>query len=246
MRRGMNTLYRKAAARLPQLPLIAGALVFLPVWTLNYREGWLLLAVFFACAIAITWDLATRVPSLLERRLKAGPGDEREPVQKVAVRVANSGAFLAFAAIPVLSAVDHRMGWSQAPASIVLLGDALIVIAYIGCYFVLKANTYSAATIQVSEGQTLVSTGPYAFVRHPMYSWGLVVIWAFRWRSARCGAHPPPGPQRQSTCARSLFFWPGHGGSGGRPRAARTGANERRWIGEAPSLSSAARCSRTG
>jgi protein-S-isoprenylcysteine O-methyltransferase Ste14 len=168
----MDKLYRKAAGKLLQLPLIVGALVFLPARTVDYWQGWLFLAVFFACSAAITWDLAKRDPALLERRMKAGPGAEREPVQKVAVLV----AFLCFAAIPVLSAVDHRLGWSLVPTPVVLLGNALIVAAYIGCYFVFRANTYGAATIQIAEDQRVVSTGPYAVVRHPMYSWGLVMM----------------------------------------------------------------------
>jgi protein-S-isoprenylcysteine O-methyltransferase Ste14 len=170
--RSMDKLYRKAAGKLLQLPLIVGALVFLPARTLDYWQGWLFLAVLFIGSAAITWDLAMRDPALLERRLKAGPGAERESGQKVAVLV----AFLSLAAMPVLSAVDHRLGWSHVPAWAALLGNGLIAVAYAGCYFVLKTNTYSAATIQVIEGQTVVSTGPYAAVRHPMYSCGLLVM----------------------------------------------------------------------
>jgi protein-S-isoprenylcysteine O-methyltransferase Ste14 len=168
----MNRLYVKAAGKLLQLPFILGALVFLPAWTLAYREAWLFIAVVFACSLAITWDLATRDPKLLERRMKIGPGAEREPAQKIIMVV----ALLSLAAMPVLSAIDHRLAWSQLPPSVVILGDVLIVVAYVGFYFVLRANTYGAATIEVSEGQRVVSTGPYAIVRHPMYSWALVMM----------------------------------------------------------------------
>jgi protein-S-isoprenylcysteine O-methyltransferase Ste14 len=58
----------------------------------------------------------------------------------------------------------------------VILDDILIVIAYIGFYFVFRANTYGVATIQVAEGQKVNSTGPYAAVRHPMYSWAVVML----------------------------------------------------------------------
>ena len=79
------------------------------------------------------------------------------------------GALLSFVAMPVLSATDHRLGWSSVPTSVVILGDILIVLAYIGIYLVFRENTYGASTIQIAEGQKVISTGPYAVVRHPMY-----------------------------------------------------------------------------
>lgn len=168
----MNRLYVKAAGKLLQLPFILGALVFLPAWTLLYWEAWLFIAVFFACSLALTWDLALRDPELLERRMKFGPGAEQDPAQKVIVAT----MLLSLAAMPVLSAIDHRVAWSQVPPSVVILGDVLIVTAYVGFYFVLRENTYGGATVEVTEGQRVVSTGPYAIVRHPMYSWALVMM----------------------------------------------------------------------
>jgi protein-S-isoprenylcysteine O-methyltransferase Ste14 len=86
------------------------------------------------------------------------------------------GALFTFAAMPVLSATDHRLGWSSVPAAIVVVGNLLIVLAFIGFYLVFRVNTYGAATIQVTDGQTVISTGPYAVVRHPMYAWALLMI----------------------------------------------------------------------
>lgn len=168
----MNTLYRRAAGKFLQLPVILALFVFLPAGTLDYWEAWLFSAVFAACSLAITLYLAVNDPQLLERRMNAGPGAEKEPTQKIIM----TGAFLAFAAMPVLSAIDHRFGWSNVPAPMVILGDILIVLANAGFYLVFRENTYGAATIQVSEGQKVISTGPYAVVRHPMYSWALLMI----------------------------------------------------------------------
>ena len=168
----MYKLYLRAALALLQLPLIVGALVFLPAWTLDYAQAWLFTAVFLACSLAITVYLAVKDPELLARRMRAGPTAETEPSQKVIMAVAP----LAIGALPVVSAIDHRLAWSQVPPSIVILGDLLIIIAYVGFYFVLRENSYGAATIQVAEGQKVISTGPYAVVRHPMYSWALVML----------------------------------------------------------------------
>jgi protein-S-isoprenylcysteine O-methyltransferase Ste14 len=169
--RDMNNLYLRAAGKLLQLPLML-ALLVLPAGTLNYWQGWLFSAVFAGCSLALTLYLAIADPQLLERRMKVGPGAEKEPTQKIIMIV----ALLAFAAMPVLSAIDHRLGWSSVPASAVIFGNILIVLAYVGFYLVFRENTYGAATIQVAEGQRVISTGPYAVVRHPMYSWALLMM----------------------------------------------------------------------
>jgi protein-S-isoprenylcysteine O-methyltransferase Ste14 len=120
----MQKLHRNAAVSLLQLPLIVGVLVFLPAGTLDYWEAWLFTAVFFACSLAITLYLAVNDPKLLERRLSAGPGAEKELTQKIIMVI----ALLSFATIPVISAVDHRMQWSHVPPPVVILGDILIVM----------------------------------------------------------------------------------------------------------------------
>jgi protein-S-isoprenylcysteine O-methyltransferase Ste14 len=168
----MHKLYLRVALSLLQLPLVVGLLVFLPAWTFDYGQAWLFMAVFFACSLAITVYLAVSDPQLLERRMRAGPSAETEPSQKVIMVV----ALLSIGALPVVSAIDHRLAWSQVPLAIVVFGNLLIVVAYVGFYFVFRENTYGAATIQVAEGQKVISTGPYAVVRHPMYSCAVVML----------------------------------------------------------------------
>jgi protein-S-isoprenylcysteine O-methyltransferase Ste14 len=168
----MNQLYRRAAIKSLQLPLIIAVLLFLPAGTIRYWEGWLFLAVFVGCSLAITAYLGVVDPKLLESRMKAGPGAEKEPSQKIIVLF----VLLCSAALLVVSALDHRFGWSHVPPYVVCLGNALIVLSYVGIYFMFRANRYAAAAVRVAEGQTVVTTGPYAVVRHPMYSWGLVLM----------------------------------------------------------------------
>jgi protein-S-isoprenylcysteine O-methyltransferase Ste14 len=170
----MSSLYMRAAGKFLQLPLLLAVFVFLPAGTLDYWEGWLFGAVFIACSLAITLHLAINDPRLLVRRMRMGPRAETERAQKTIV----FAALLTFAALPILSATDHRLGWSTVPPALVLVGDMLIVLAYIGFFFVFRANPYGAATVQVAEGQTVISTGPYAVVRHPMYSCALLLILA--------------------------------------------------------------------
>src|SRR6266542_2410540 len=135
-------LYIKAARGLLQLPLIMAALLFLPAGTFNYWEAWVFMAVFFICTLAITVYLAIKDPKLLERRMNAGPAAEQEKTQKVIMFF----AMLSFAGTIVLPAIDHRFAWSDVPVSVVILGDALIVLGFLATLVVLKENPYGAST----------------------------------------------------------------------------------------------------
>ncbi|MFL5616811.1 MAG: methyltransferase family protein [Gemmatimonadaceae bacterium] len=164
----------QSARGLLQLPIVMGVLLFLPAGTLHYWEAWLFIAVFFACSLAITVYLAVNDPKLLARRLNAGPAAETERTQRVIMAL----AVLAFVGIIVVPALDRRFGWSDVPSAVVLLGDALIVASYLGFFFVFRENSYGASTIQVAAEQRVISTGPYAIVRHPMYGAALVLLFA--------------------------------------------------------------------
>ena len=83
---------------------------------------------------------------------------------------------LGFVALIVVPGLDHRFGWSQAPAIVALAGDALVAAGFYVIYLVFKANSFASSTIGVAEGQNLVSTGPYAIVRHPMYAGALIYL----------------------------------------------------------------------
>ena len=146
--------------------------LFLPAWTLDYREAWVFLAVFFFPVLAITLYLAKRDPKLLERRVKAGPIAEKERSQKVIQLLAT----IAFIMIFIVSALDHRFSWSVVPMFVVAAGDIFVAIGLLVVFLVFKENSFASATIEVGSEQTLVSTGPYAFVRHPMYFGAFVML----------------------------------------------------------------------
>jgi protein-S-isoprenylcysteine O-methyltransferase Ste14 len=165
-------LYVKIAVQLLLFPIFMGALLFLPAGTLDYWEAWVFVAVFFACSAAIGIWLLIKDPKLLERRMNVGPTAEEEPMQKIIMVF----ALLSFAGSGVIPALDHRFGWSDVPTSFVILGDILIALSYLAFYFVLRENTYAASTIQVEENQRVISTGPYALVRHPMYAGALILM----------------------------------------------------------------------
>ncbi len=148
------------------------ALLFIPAGTLAYWQAWAFMAVFVGASAAITAYLAIKDPALLERRMRAGPMAEKEPTQKIIMLLAMTG----FVALFVFPAVDYRFGWSSVPPHVSLAGDALIAFGFLLVFLVLRVNTYGASTIQIADGQTVISTGPYAIVRHPMYAGALPLL----------------------------------------------------------------------
>jgi protein-S-isoprenylcysteine O-methyltransferase Ste14 len=152
--------------------IVMAALLFVPAQTLNYWQAWLFVAVFVSASGAITVYLAVHDPALLERRMKVGPGAETEPTQRLIMFFAMTG----FIVLLVVPALDHRFGWTPVPASVSFLGEGLVALGFLVVFAVLRENTYGASTIQVVQAQKVISTGPYALVRHPMYAGALVLV----------------------------------------------------------------------
>jgi protein-S-isoprenylcysteine O-methyltransferase Ste14 len=148
------------------LAVVVAALVFGSAGTIRYWQAWVYLAIFFGGSAATTLFLARRDPALLERRLKGGPIAEKRAAQRL-VMVFTS---LAFVALLVVPALDHRHGWSAVPRSVVLAGDVLVALGMSLIVRVYRENTYASATIEIAQDQKVISTGPYAIVRHPMYA----------------------------------------------------------------------------
>jgi protein-S-isoprenylcysteine O-methyltransferase Ste14 len=121
--------------------------------------------------LPILFHLLTH-PALLRRRLRCGPVAEPEPRQRIIIAL----LLLCLLALSVVLALDHKFGWSHVPVSVVLLGDLLVATGLVLVWLVFRANPFAAATVNVEKGQTVISRGPYALVRHPMYSAGLLLF----------------------------------------------------------------------
>jgi protein-S-isoprenylcysteine O-methyltransferase Ste14 len=163
---------RKGFLGLLCLFAVMAALLFGTAGTLDYWQAWVYLAVYFAASLAITLYLVRNDPELLARRMRGGPTAEKRPVQRLIMLLASAG-FIGLAVVPAL---DRRFGWSQLPAALALAGDGLMVLGWVGIYLVFRENSFAAATIEVAPDQRVVSTGPYAVVRHPMYATALVML----------------------------------------------------------------------
>jgi protein-S-isoprenylcysteine O-methyltransferase Ste14 len=168
----MNILNIKALGGLLFLLLVMAALLFIPARTLDYWQAWMFLAVYFAPSLAITLYLMKKDRKLLERRMSGGPTGERETAQKIIMFFVSLG----FIGGLVFPALDHRFAWSYIPPYVALAGDVLVVLGWLVIFLVFKENTFSSATIELAPNQKVISTGPYAIVRHPMYAGGLVMF----------------------------------------------------------------------
>ena len=167
--------------------LLVGALIFLPAGTLNFGKGWLLLGLLFGPMLVAGFVMLFKTPAFLEKRLDA---KEKRDAQKSVL--AYSG--LMFIGGFVVAGLDYRFGWSSMPTAVTVTASVLFLTAYCLYAEVMRENAYLSRTIRVEEGQTVVDTGLYGIVRHPMYmatlllflsipvvlgSWYALIVFAF-------------------------------------------------------------------
>jgi protein-S-isoprenylcysteine O-methyltransferase Ste14 len=165
----MNSIVLRIVSRLLGLPIIVGLILLLPAGTFDFWEvyayfGILLILMVFAMVYFLKHD-----PELLKRRLEA---KEKEDSQKMAVAI----MALSILSIYILSGLDHRFDWSRISLSVQVVGFVLVVAGYLFVVQVMRTNSFAARTVRVEDSQTLVDTGLYGIVRHPMYS-GVIVMY---------------------------------------------------------------------
>ncbi|KUI02475.1 isoprenylcysteine carboxylmethyltransferase family protein [Mycobacterium sp. IS-3022] len=153
-------------------PVLFGLILFLVAGTFDYWQAWVFLAVFALSSWIPGVYLLRTNPDALKRRMRAGPTAETRTKQKALI----AGWYLSLASVFVISALDHRFGWSQVPTAICLVGDVLVAIALGVVMLVVIQNSYAAAVVRVEEGQKLVRTGLYGLVRHPMYTGNVILV----------------------------------------------------------------------
>jgi protein-S-isoprenylcysteine O-methyltransferase Ste14 len=168
----MNNLGARAWFALTILAVVMGLLLFVSAGTVHYWQAWVYLSIFMGASVLTTLYLMRRDRALLERRMSGGPTAEKRPVQKLIMLCTSIG----FIALLVVPAFDHRFGWSTVPLGGVVAGDVLVAVGFCLIFLVYRENTFTSATIEVAEHQKVISTGPYAIVRHPMYASGSLYL----------------------------------------------------------------------
>jgi len=162
----LKNLSARAWLALVVLAVMMGLLLFVSAGTVHYWQAWVYLSIFTGASFLITLYLMRKDRALLDRRMSAGPTAEKRPTQKFIMLCTSIG----FIALLVVPAFDHRFGWSSVPLGVVVAGDLLVAIGFYFIFLVYRENTFTSATIEVVENQRVISTGPYAIVRHPMYA----------------------------------------------------------------------------
>jgi protein-S-isoprenylcysteine O-methyltransferase Ste14 len=102
------------------------------------------------------------------------PAAEKLPAQRIIMSLTSLG----YIGLLVIPALDRRLAWSHMPPCIAFAGDLLVGLGFLGIFFVFRENSFTSATIELAPDQKVISTGPYALVRHPMYAAGLVLLLA--------------------------------------------------------------------
>ena len=142
--------------------LLVAVLIFLPAGTVAYPGGILFLCLLFVPMLIMGVVMMISARDLLRKRLDA---KEKQAAQKGVQSLSG----LVFIAGFVLAGLDFRFGWSDVSLPVVITASVIFLVGY-GFYAeVMRENAYLSRTVKVEEGQTVVSTGLYGIVRHPMY-----------------------------------------------------------------------------
>jgi protein-S-isoprenylcysteine O-methyltransferase Ste14 len=154
------------------LMLVLASVLFLSAGSLAFWQAWVYLGVFAPCTILITAYLINNDPNLLAGRVQAGPVAETQRSQKIIQSLAS----LFFIGLFVVPGLDYRYQWSNVTPALTLLSDGFVALGFFIVFLVFRENTYSSATIQVSDEQKVVTSGPYSVIRHPMYASATVLL----------------------------------------------------------------------
>jgi protein-S-isoprenylcysteine O-methyltransferase Ste14 len=168
----MDNLIVKTILGFSFLILVLALALFLSAGSLSYWEAWIYLAVFAVCTILITVYLAKNDRELLAGRVQAGPVAETQRSQQIIQGLAS----LFFIGLYIVPGLDFRYGWSYVPPVLCLISDGIMALGFYFVFLVFRENSYTRATIKVSEGQKVITTGPYAVVRHPMYGGAMLLV----------------------------------------------------------------------
>ena len=169
MKKSKPALLRLVVVRLCLVLPLMLAIIFWPAGTFNYWEAWVFLAILFIPAGFVFVYLSKNSPDLLERRMKM---KEEQTQQKKIIKIANLVIVLAF----ILPGFDKRFGWSDVPVWLVICADVCALLGYALVIWVFRTNRYASRVVEVSAAQQVISSGPYAVVRHPMYV-GVILLY---------------------------------------------------------------------
>jgi protein-S-isoprenylcysteine O-methyltransferase Ste14 len=151
--------------------VVLGLMFFLSAGTIRYWYAWVFLAILFIPMFFVLLYLLRYDPALLERRMRTR---EKEVPQKLIIRL----SMIPFLAAFLVPGLDYRFGWSFVPVAVIIAADVVVFCGYIFFFLVLRENSYASRVVEVEKEQKVISTGPYAYIRHPLYS-AVLLIYLF-------------------------------------------------------------------
>ena len=151
--------------------VLIGLLIFLPAGTINFVNGWIFMGLLFVPMFIAGIVMMFKNPYLLEKRLDA---KEKQSEQSLVVKLSG----LMFLAGFIVAGLDFRFGWLPLPKFVVITASILFLGAYALYAEVLRENAFLSRTVEIQEGQSVIDTGLYAHVRHPMYTATVVMFLA--------------------------------------------------------------------
>ena len=152
-------------------PAFVGLFIFLPAGSFRFWEGWIYSFVLFIPLVTTLGYLVKNDPELLKRRLRLR---EKEPKQKRIVGLSRIPFILGF----LIPGFDYRFNWSEVPMLVVITANILVFLGYWLVFLVFRENSYTSRIVEVEKNQTVITTGPYSVVRHPMYT-GIILMYLF-------------------------------------------------------------------
>ena len=168
----MSNLLVKTFLGFAFLMLVLALALFIPAGSLSFWQAWIYLIVWAVCVILITAYLIKNDQELLAGRVQAGPVAETQKSQKIIQSLAS----LFFIGLFIVPGLDYRFGWSRVSPIVSLIADGFVALGFYIVFLTFRENTYTRATIEVSAEQQVITSGPYRFVRHPMYAGALFML----------------------------------------------------------------------
>src|SRR5665811_2187259 len=164
-------LKKQVILRFIMAPIFLGLMLFLPAGSLDYWQAWIYCGILFIPMFFVVFYFLKNDPELLERRMRMKEKEEKQKTIQIF-------GIIIFLIGFIMCGLDYRYHWSNVPVYLVIAANAIVLSGYIFVFLVLRENSYASQIIEVEKGQKVITTGPYAIVRHPMYL-GVLVMYLF-------------------------------------------------------------------
>ena len=143
--------------------VLIGILLYVPAGTIKWFNGNLFMLLLFVPMFIAGIIMYLKAPNLLRSRLSA---KEKQGEQKDVVKYSGLMFLVSF----IIAGLNYRFKWIVLNNVVVIIGSIIFLLSYLMFGEVLRENAYLSRTIEVQENQTVVDTGLYGIVRHPMYT----------------------------------------------------------------------------